>query len=116
MIASSQSLPAVNQEQFYVSVSRGRQRCQVFTDDKERLRAHVTRSSARPAAVDVMPPASVRQKKLLWRVLQWADRVGALVRLNADLATQRETQTHQQLSHSRRIKIYERHRHGISIG
>ena len=30
-------------------------RCQVFTDDAELLRSHVTRSSARLAAVEAMP-------------------------------------------------------------
>ena len=43
LVASSRSLPAINQEQFYVSISRGRERCQVFTDDTELLRSHVTR-------------------------------------------------------------------------
>ena len=43
VVASSRSLPAINQEQFYVSISRGRERCQVFTDDTELLRSHVTR-------------------------------------------------------------------------
>ena len=49
LVASSRSLPAINQEQFYVSISRGRERCQVFTDDSDLLRSHVTRSSARLA-------------------------------------------------------------------
>jgi conjugative relaxase-like TrwC/TraI family protein len=55
IVASSRSLPAVHQEQFYVSISRGRERCQVFTDDAELLRSHVTRSSARLAAIEAMP-------------------------------------------------------------
>jgi len=55
VVASSRSLPAVSQEQFYVSISRGRERCQVFTDDLERLRSHVTHSSERLAAVEVIP-------------------------------------------------------------
>jgi conjugative relaxase-like TrwC/TraI family protein len=55
LVASSRSLPAINQEQFYVSISRGRERCQVFTDDSELLRLHVTHSSARLAAVEAMP-------------------------------------------------------------
>jgi len=29
VVASSRSLPAINQQQFYVSISRGRERCQV---------------------------------------------------------------------------------------
>jgi ATP-dependent exoDNAse (exonuclease V) alpha subunit len=55
VVASSRSLPAINQEQFYVSISRGRERCQIFTDDSELLRSHVTDSSARLAAVEAMP-------------------------------------------------------------
>jgi len=54
VVASSRSLPAINQQQFYVSISRGRDACRVLTDDVEMLRSHVTRSSARLAAVEVM--------------------------------------------------------------
>jgi ATP-dependent exoDNAse (exonuclease V) alpha subunit len=68
VVASSRSLPAVHQQQFYVSISRGRERCQVFTDDVERLRAHVTRSSKRLAAVEVIP--RIGRKKFIQRVLQ----------------------------------------------
>ena len=60
VVASSRSLPAINQQQFYVSISRGRERCRVFTDDAEMLRSHVTRSSARLAAVEVsIPPTKI---------------------------------------------------------
>jgi ATP-dependent exoDNAse (exonuclease V) alpha subunit len=68
VVASSRSLPAVHQEQFYVSISRGRERCQIFTDDAELLRSHVTRSSARLAAVEVVPP--VHRRKFILKVLQ----------------------------------------------
>ena len=68
VVASSRSLPAINQQQFYVSISRGRERCQIFTDDAELLRSHVTRSSARLAAVEVVPPA--RRRKFILDVLQ----------------------------------------------
>ena len=40
---------------FTSSISRGRERCQVFTDDKDLLRSHVTYSSARVAAVEAVP-------------------------------------------------------------
>lgn len=56
IVASARSLPAVSQEQFYVSISRGRDACRVFTDDKDLLRSHVGRSSARVAAFEVLPP------------------------------------------------------------
>jgi conjugative relaxase-like TrwC/TraI family protein len=69
LVASSRSLPAINQEQFYVSISRGRERCQVFTDDSELLRLHVTHSSARLAAVEAMP-----QRDFLQTILQRGNR------------------------------------------
>jgi ATP-dependent exoDNAse (exonuclease V) alpha subunit len=68
VVASSRSLPAVHQEQFYVSISRGRERCQIFTDDAERLRSHVTHSSARLAAVEVVP--RVHSRKFIQTILQ----------------------------------------------
>ena len=68
VVASSRSLPAINQQQFYVSISRGRDACRVFTDDAEMLRLHVTRSSARLAAVEVVP--RVHSRKFLQTILQ----------------------------------------------
>jgi ATP-dependent exoDNAse (exonuclease V) alpha subunit len=65
VVASSRSLPAINQQQFYVSISRGRDACHVFTDDAELLRSHVTRSTARLAAVEAMP-----QRDFLQTILQ----------------------------------------------
>jgi ATP-dependent exoDNAse (exonuclease V) alpha subunit len=72
VVASSRSLAAVHQQQFYVSISRGRERCQIFTDDSERLRSHVTHSSERLAAVELVPHSS-RQKFNL-RVMQRGQR------------------------------------------
>ncbi|HTX21159.1 MAG TPA: MobF family relaxase [Candidatus Aquilonibacter sp.] len=72
VVASSRSLPAVHQEQFYVSISRGRERCQVFTDDAELLRSHVTRSSARLAAVEVVP--HVHRREFIQNILQRGNR------------------------------------------
>jgi conjugative relaxase-like TrwC/TraI family protein len=72
VVASSRSLAAVHQQQFYVSISRGRERCQIFTDDTERLRSHVTHSSARLSAVEVVPHFS-RQKFIL-RVMERGQR------------------------------------------
>jgi hypothetical protein len=68
VIASSRSLPAINQQQFYVSISRGRNRCQIFTDDKDLLRAHITHSSSRLAAVEVVP--FIHRQKFIQSILQ----------------------------------------------
>jgi hypothetical protein len=53
LVASSRSFGAVNREQFYVSVSRGRERVQVFTDDTELLARRLTDSQERKAAVEL---------------------------------------------------------------
>ena len=53
LVASSRSFGAVNREQFYVSISRGRKRVQVFTDDVELLARRVTDSHERKAAVEL---------------------------------------------------------------
>jgi hypothetical protein len=53
LVASSKSFAAVNREQFYVSISRGRQHCQVFTDDADLLARRVTDSHERKAAVEL---------------------------------------------------------------
>jgi hypothetical protein len=53
LVASSRSFGAVNREQFYVSISRGRKHVQVFTDDIEMLARRVTDSRERKAAVEL---------------------------------------------------------------
>jgi len=53
LVASSRSFAAVNREQFYVSISRGRERVHVFTDDTELLARRVTDSHERKAAVEL---------------------------------------------------------------
>jgi conjugative relaxase-like TrwC/TraI family protein len=69
VVASSRSLPAVSQEQFYVSISRGRERCQIFTDDSDLLRSHVTHSGARLAAIEAIP-----QRDFLQTILERGNR------------------------------------------
>jgi hypothetical protein len=68
VVASTRSLPAVYRQQFYVSISRGRERCQVFTDDVDRLRSHVAHSSERLAAIEAAP--RVRRHDFILRILQ----------------------------------------------
>jgi hypothetical protein len=53
MVASSRSLGAVYREQFSVTISRGRQRGRIFTDDKLLLRDRIVRSSSRKAALEL---------------------------------------------------------------
>jgi ATP-dependent exoDNAse (exonuclease V) alpha subunit len=92
VVASSRSLPAINQQQFYVSISRGRDACRVFTDDAEMLRSHVTRSSARLAAVEAMP-----QRDFLQTILQRGNRF--LKRFRQRIAQSISTETTERSSH-----------------
>ena len=78
VVASARSLPAVHRAQFYVSISRGRDECRVFTDDKALLRTHVTDSSARLAAIEAVTTAPKR--RLLALARQIAQRVALTAR------------------------------------
>jgi ATP-dependent exoDNAse (exonuclease V) alpha subunit len=95
IVASSRSLPAINQEQFYVNISRGRERCQIFTDDTDLLRWHVTHSSARLAAVEAMPAGS--QCDFLQTITQRGNRF--LKRFRQRLAQTLSTDTTERSSH-----------------
>src|SRR6266498_746168 len=53
LVASSRSFATVNREQCYVSISRGRERVRVFTDDADLLARRVTDSHERKAAVEL---------------------------------------------------------------
>jgi len=51
---SSISDPAASREQFYVSVSRGREQATIYTDDKRALREAVARSDDRMTATEMV--------------------------------------------------------------
>jgi hypothetical protein len=61
LLASSRSFGAVNREQFYVSISRGRQRCRIFTDDSQLLRERIVRSASRKAALELAGLAGIEK-------------------------------------------------------
>lgn len=65
---SAESFAAASREQLYVSVSRGRERTVIVTDDKDGLQRAAAQSDPRPAATEIFgQPAAT-----LWRV--WAQR------------------------------------------
>ena len=80
----SKSGRAASQEQFNVSVSRGKQSVEVFTDDKERLRKSISRSSHRTSGLEVATPKTQKEVFLkhlnrAQRVTDNADRLGLIV-------------------------------------
>ena len=59
---SSDSLPASSREQFYVSVSRGREQATIYTDDKEALLEAVSRSDDRLTATEFVAGRDLRER------------------------------------------------------
>jgi hypothetical protein len=53
VVASSPSLPAIHRRQFYVDISRGKERCRIFTDDKELLRRKIGDPNERKTAIEL---------------------------------------------------------------
>jgi conjugative relaxase-like TrwC/TraI family protein len=106
VVASSRSLPAVSQEQFYVSISRGRERCQIFTDDCDLLRWHIAHSSARLGAIEAMP-----QRDFLQTILERGNRF--LKQFRQRVAQSISTETTERSSHE--IKPTEQPRQFIRV-
>lgn len=59
---SSESFPAASREQLYVSASRGRTQCSVYTDDKQGLLDAVTDSSDRLTATELASTMLIRSR------------------------------------------------------
>ncbi|QDV90908.1 Multifunctional conjugation protein TraI [Phycisphaerae bacterium RAS2] len=59
---SSDSFSASSREQFYVSVSRGREQATVYTDDKEALLEAVSRSDERLTATELLTGRDLRHR------------------------------------------------------
>jgi conjugative relaxase-like TrwC/TraI family protein len=59
----TQSVPAVNREQLYVSLSRGREWARVYTDDREALGKAVARSDPRLSATEVAARRKAQEQR-----------------------------------------------------
>ena len=57
---------ATNQEQWYVTISRGRKGVQIFTADKIQLRQNVLRSGGRELALDIAKESAVHSFAKAW--------------------------------------------------
>lgn len=64
---SSESFPASNREQFYVSASRARKRMAVYTDDKQALKQAIDRSDDRLTATELIAGTPQREAVALHR-------------------------------------------------
>lgn len=72
---SSDSLAASSREQFYVSISRGRERATIYTDDKEALLEAVNRSDDRLTATEFVAGRGIRERAV---TIQRLERLAAI--------------------------------------
>ncbi len=71
----AQSVPAMSQEQFYVSVSRGKRRVRLYVDDVKEVREAVRHSSARPSAHDLVEGRIAADSTRADRLRAWRRRL-----------------------------------------
>lgn len=73
---SSATFRASSMEQFYVSVSRGRQAVAIYTDDKEHLLQSVSQSAERTSATELMAKRQAQAQDInqLSRLRMWQER------------------------------------------
>jgi conjugative relaxase-like TrwC/TraI family protein len=67
---SAESFPASSREQFYVSVSRGKESVKIYTDDRDALRAAVAGSGRRMSAVELIDRAPANPTHSLHQFVQ----------------------------------------------
>jgi conjugative relaxase-like TrwC/TraI family protein len=113
---SAASLGAMNQEQMYVSGSRGKERLTLYTDDKGAVRSGIQRSSQKLAALDLKrtpPPAATpfrRHWERLRRHLDRQRRQGYFDRLRSVFHRNRQPAVARKepLTHAERVQQQER--------
>ena len=57
---------ATNEQQWYVTISRGRRGVKIFTSDKIQLRQNIAHSGDRPLALDMAHESSVHRLAAIW--------------------------------------------------
>jgi conjugative relaxase-like TrwC/TraI family protein len=86
IFSDSAAKAATNQQQWYVTISRGKKGIHIFTTDKEQLRENITRSGDRPSVVDALT-AHYRKHDSFFRLIEqrWGTRM-ALTMTNSKRA------------------------------
>src|SRR4030095_7303558 len=72
---------ATNQQQWYVTISRGKKGIGIFTTDKHQLRDQIARSGDRPLAVDLVGPGI--RNSWFYRLVErrWGKRAAQIMEL-----------------------------------
>ena len=107
LFSDSAAKAATSQQQWYVTISRGKKGIQIFTSDKEQLRENITRSGDRLSVLDLL--AAHYQNDPLYRLIaqRWGKRAAVLMtqsRRAREYEAIRQTQT-QQISKSHGVHV-----------
>lgn len=89
---SSDSLPASSREQFYVSVSRGRESATIYTDDKDALLEAVSRSDDRLTATELVAERDLRERAT---TIQRLERLAAMHEAGGAMHLEQERMIHE---------------------
>jgi hypothetical protein len=66
LFSDSAVAAATNEQQWYVTISRGRRGVKIFTADKIQLRQNIAHSGDRPLALDMARESSVHKLATIW--------------------------------------------------
>ncbi len=82
LFSDSMAKAATNQQQWYVTISRGKKGIHIFTSDKEQLRENITRSADRPSVMDLL--AAHYQNDRFYRLIEqrWGQRAAVIMTKN----------------------------------
>jgi conjugative relaxase-like TrwC/TraI family protein len=97
LLSDSACRAAINRNEWYVAISRGRRKVVVFTEDKAELRANIRRSGDRKLALELKPTALVEAERA--RLVSWTRRTFAAaehIRVHHEVMTRVRRWTHGQ--------------------
>jgi hypothetical protein len=105
LFSDSMAKAATNQQQWYVTISRGKKGIHIFTTDKEQLRENITRSADRPSVMDLL--AAHFQNDRFYRLIEqrWGQRAAVLMTQNKRAQEFRERRQRQRQAQAETVKI-----------
>ncbi len=105
LFSDSLAKAATNQQQWYVTISRGKKGIYIFTTDKEQLRENITRSADRPSVMDLL--VARYQNDRFYRLIEqrWGQRAAVFMTQNKRAQEFRERRQRQRQAQAETVKI-----------
>jgi conjugative relaxase-like TrwC/TraI family protein len=82
LFSDSAAKAATNQQQWYVTISRGKKGIHIFTTDKEQLRESITRSGDRPSVLDLLAAHYQHDPRYRRIEQRWGQRAAVIMTKN----------------------------------